>query len=92
MSQPSKGHGNRKHLQILLAPYRGKLFIEHAESLEIKPTALIRHLIYEYLRKNIDKEAYTEALHKDEEEWKQSVQNRLEGRALSKLLRSIQKS
>jgi predicted ArsR family transcriptional regulator len=92
MDTPSKGHGNRKHLQILLAPHRGKLFVEHAETLEVKPTALIRHLIYEYLRTNTDKDIYNEALKKDEEDWKQSVQNRLEGRALSKLLRSIQNS
>ena len=92
MSSPNKGHGNRKHLQILLAPNRGKLFIEHAESLNVKPTALIRHLIYEYLRKSTDKDAYAEAQKKDEEDWQQSVQNRLEGRALSKLLRSIQNS
>ncbi len=87
-----KGHGNRKHLQILLAPNRGKLFIDHAEELGMKPTALIRRLIYEYLRKNTDKEIYNEALKKDEKDWEQSVQNRLEGRALSKLLKSIQKS
>ena len=47
---------------------------------------------YEYLRKNANKEEYNKALAKDEEDWQQSVQNRLEGRALSKLLRSIQKS
>ena len=88
-----KGHGNRKHLQILLAPNRGKLFIEHAENtLGVKPTALIRDLIYEYLRQNVDKEAYNNACASDKEDWDQSVQNRLEGRALSKLLRSIQNS
>jgi len=88
-----KGHGNRKHLQILLAPNRGKLFIEYAENTAgVKATALIRELIYEYLRKHVDKDVYNEALAKDEDDWKQSVQNRLEGRALSKLLKSIQKS
>tara|TARA_B100000519_G_C13930761_1_gene291303 strand:+ start:294 stop:572 length:279 start_codon:yes stop_codon:yes gene_type:complete len=92
MSTAGKGHGNRKHLQILLAPHRGELFLKHAQDLETKPTALIRHLIYEYLRKNANKEEYNKALAKDEEDWQQSVQNRLEGRALSKLLRSIQKS
>ena len=86
-----KGHGNRKHLQILLAPNRGELFVKHLEEQNIRPTAFIRELIYNYLSSNVDKQEYKEAKEKDDNEWKQSVQNRLEGRALSKLVRSIQK-
>ncbi len=88
----SKGHGNRKHLQVLLAPYRGKLFIDHLESKNIKPTAFIRQMIYDYLSSNLPAEEYQEAKNKDDDEWQQSVQNRLQGRALSKLVKSIQNS
>ena len=99
MEEPKKGHGNRKYLQILLAPHRGKLFIEHVESLKEtedetapRPSAFIRDMIYEYLKKTLDKDIYQEALEKDQLEWEESVHNRLEGRALSKLLNSIRKS
>ena len=92
MAQGSKGHGNRKYLQILLSPHRGALFVEHMEKdLDMKPSAWIREMVYTYLSKNVDKAAYAEAKKLDEQEWKKSVQNRLEGRALSKLLKHIQK-
>ena len=85
----SKGHGQRKYLQLLLTPNRGQLFIDHAKKLDIKPAALARDIIYEYLSENIDESSYSEAKDSDENIWQQSVQNRLEGRALSKLLKSI---
>ena len=91
MSEAKKGHGNRKHLQILLAPHRGKLFIDHMKEQEIKPTAWIREMIYDYLKKVIPKDVYKEAKRKDDLDWQQTVQNRLEGRALSKLLNSVRK-
>jgi hypothetical protein len=90
MTTEKRGHGNRKHLQILLSPNRGELFIKHMkEELDEKPTAWIREMIYTYLKKNIPKEIYNEAEQKDNDEWQQTVQNRLEGRALSKLLKTI---
>ena len=85
----SKGHGDRKYLQILLAPHRGELFFELAEEMEEKASALARDIIYEFLEVNADKNKYKESKDSDETAWKQSVQNRLEGRALSKLLKSI---
>ena len=85
----SKGHGQRKYLQILLAPNRGELFFEIAEQSGEKASALARDIIYEFLKVNADKIKYKEAKNLDENAWKQSVQNRLEGRALSKLLKSI---
>ena len=91
MSEAKKGHGNRKHLQILLAPHRGKLFIDHMKEQETKPTAWIREMIYDYLKKVIPKDVYKEAKRKDDLDWQQTVQNRLEGRALSKLLNSVRK-
>ena len=92
MNETSKGHGNRKYLQVLLSPHRGALFVEHIEKeMDVKPSAWIREMIYTYLSKNIDKTVYAEAKELDEKEWKQAVQNRLEGRALSKLIKYIQR-
>ena len=83
MSEKKKGHGNRKHLQILLAPNRGQLFLDHMKSLDEKPTAKIRDMVYDYLKKVIPKDVYNEAKRKDDLDWQQTVQNRLKGRALS---------
>lgn len=87
----SKGHGQRKYLQLLLAPNRGKLLVDLAEEMEMKPSALARDIIYRYLME-IMGDAYTKACEEDKELWQQSVQNRLEGRALSKLLSVIRSS
>ena len=42
-------HGNRVYIQVLLEPFRGELFMQEAEALGIKPSALIRQLVYNYL-------------------------------------------
>ena len=90
MTTEKRGHGNRKHLQILLSPNRGKLFADHVkEKLKSKPSAWIRDMIYDYLQKTLPSDVYNEAAQKDEAEWQQTVQNRLEGRALSKILKTI---
>jgi len=90
MTTEKKGHGNRKHLQILLSQNRGDLFVKYIEKeLGQKPTAWIREMIYNYLKKTLPKEVYDEAEQKDNDEWQQTVQNRLEGRALSKILKTI---
>ena len=86
----SKGHGQRKYLQILLEPHRGELFFQIAEETGEKASALARDILYEFLEKHAEKKRYKEAKNLDENAWKQSVQNRLEGRALSKLIKSIQ--
>ena len=85
----SKGHGQRKYLQILLEPGRGELFFRLAENNGEKASALARDVLYAFLEKTADKKDYKQAKDLDESTWKQSVQNRLEGRALSKLLKSI---
>ena len=48
-------------------------------------------LFTKFLQDNIDEKQYNEALKKDEENWKKVIQNRLQGRALSRLLNSINK-
>ncbi len=90
MTTEKRGHGNRKYLQILLSPHRGQLFVDHiVKDLKKKPTAWIRDMIYDYLKKTIPPEIYNEAEQKDTAEWEKTVQNRLEGRALSKILKTI---
>ena len=90
MTTEKRWHGNRKYLQVLLSPHRGDLFLKHVkEELKTKPSAWIREMIYKYLEENMPKEVYNEASEKDEAEWQQTVQNRLEGRALSKILKTI---
>ena len=48
-------------------------------------------MIYKHLEKVLPSDIYKEAARKDEEDWQQTVQNRLEGRALSKIINSIRK-
>ena len=93
MSEKSKGHGNRKHLQVLVAPNRAKLFIEHSTNvLKKKPSAVLRDILYEYLQNTIPEKDYLEAENLDNKEWNKSIQNRLEGRAIAKIVNNIRKA
>ena len=47
-------HGNRVYIQVLLEPFRGELFMQEANSQGIKPSALIRQLVYDYLAENTE--------------------------------------
>jgi DNA recombination-dependent growth factor C len=88
-------HGNRVYIQVLLEPFRGELFIKEAESQNIKPSALIRQLVYNYLAESISEEEYCDALTKDKQKWQDAIDARLEGRAQtrrSKLSQAIDAS
>ena len=74
-------HGNRVYIQVLLAPFRGELFMQEAKTQGIKPSALIRQLVYDYLAENTKEETYCEALVNDKQKWQDAVDARLEGRA-----------
>ena len=74
-------HGNRVYIQVLLEPFRGELFMQEADAQGIKPSALIRQLVYDYLAENTKEEAYCEALVSDKQKWQDAVDARLEGRA-----------
>ena len=74
-------HGNRVHIQVLLEPSRGELFMQEADAQGIKPSALIRQLVYDYLAENTKEETYCEALVNDKQKWQDAVDARLEGRA-----------
>ena len=83
-------HGNRVYIQVLLEAYRGELFIEKAATLGIKPSALIRELVYEYLASVANENTYAEAKHNDEQKWQQAVEARLQGRMRNRLAKAAQ--
>lgn len=74
-------HGNRVYVQVLLEPNRGELFLEDAKNADLKASAHMRKIIYEYLQKKYP-ELYFLAEEKDKQKWQEAVQARLEGRAL----------
>tara|TARA_R100000329_G_scaffold149548_1_gene140406 strand:+ start:765 stop:1103 length:339 start_codon:yes stop_codon:yes gene_type:complete len=74
-------HGNRVYIQVLLEPFRGQLFLDEAARQEAKPSALIRHLVYNYLAEHVNEETYCDAVIKDKQKWQEAVNARLEGRA-----------
>jgi len=77
-------HGKRVYIQVLLEPNRGELFLTEAEALGVKPSALIRQIVYDYLAEKCNMNAYVNALTSDKEEWQASVNARLEGRAIKR--------
>ena len=83
-------HGNRVYIQVLLEPFRGELFMQEANSQGIKPSALIRQLVYNYLAENTDEQAYCEALINDKQKWQDAVDARLEGRARNRRSKATQ--
>ena len=83
-------HGNRVYIQVLLEPFRGELFMQEAEAQGIKPSALIRQLVYNYLAENTDEQTYCDALVNDKQKWQDAVDARLEGRAKNRRSRVMQ--
>ena len=83
-------HGNRVYIQVLLEPYRGELFMEEAAALGVKPSALIRDLVYDYLASMTNEEAYADAMLNDKQKWQDAVDARLEGRARNRRLKAAQ--
>ena len=55
--------------------------MQEADAQGIKPSALIRQLVYDYLAENTEEKAYCEALISDKQKWQDAVDARLEGRA-----------
>ena len=53
-----RGHGQRKHIQVLLEKNKGNLFVEHCKENGEKPSAVIRELVYEYLKVVCPKDKY----------------------------------
>ena len=83
-------HGNRVYIQVLLEPFRGELFMQEANAQGIKPSALIRQLVYNYLAENTDEKTYCDALISDKQKWQDAVDARLEGRAKNRRSKTLQ--
>ena len=82
-------HGNRVYIQVLLETFRGELFIEKAEALGMKPSALIRKLVYEYLALVASEDVYAEAKQNDEQKWQEAVEARIRGRQEMRTVREL---
>ena len=82
-------HGNRVYIQVLLETFRGELFIEKAEALGMKPSALIRKLVYEYLASVASENVYAEAKQNDEQKWQEAVEARIRGRQEMRTVREL---
>ena len=80
-----QNHGNKKYLQILLDPARAALLGELAEEKGLKPTAMVRELVYQGLARSMPSTLYNEAAAMDEATWRKSVRSRVEGRQASRL-------
>ena len=93
MERGNKSRGNKKYYHVLIDINRGELFDKYIkEQLKLKPTSWIRDIVYKFLQENIEKEVYNKALQKDQENWNQVIQNRLQGRALSRILKTMKKN
>ena len=81
----------RRFFTIRMEPYRAELFIALAEEAGKKHSDLFREIIYKHLEENIDELTYRQAKESDELEWQQVINNRIEGKALAKLIRENKK-
>jgi Mg/Co/Ni transporter MgtE len=77
-------HGSRVYYQVLLQPNRAELVNELAKEAGVKATEMIRRMVYAYLERELPASVYKQALAADEAVWRQSVRNRVEGRAKSR--------
>lgn len=73
-------HGNKTYMQILLDPHRAALLMAMAEQKSLRPTALVREMVYRCLERDLPSSTYKEAVAKDDAAWKESVRKRVEGR------------
>jgi len=75
-----QSHGQKKYLQILLDPARAELLQQLATEKGMKPTALVRELVYQGLARSVPTTIFNEAAAQDEATWRRSVRSRVEGR------------
>ena len=77
-------HGSRVYYQVLLQPNRSELVNDLAKEAGVKATEMIRRMVYSYLERELPASVYKQAFAADEAVWRQSVRNRVEGRAKSR--------
>ena len=76
----ARNHGNKMYVKLLLDPSRFMLIEQIAKDKGLKPNALIRQAIYDWLGLMMPKEVILAAEKLDEARWRQSIQNRIQGR------------
>ena len=78
-------HGNKVYFQILLDPARALLLKQKANDTGVRATELAREAIYKWLASTTDSSVIHAAETIDKALWKQSIQNRIEGKRLKKI-------
>jgi len=84
--QMTTKHGNKVYLQILLDPTKALLLEQQAQDQGVRTTALAREAINYWLKSAINPGVMQAAEALDQARWKQSVQNRVDGRKRAKAL------
>ena len=79
-------HGNKVYIQLLLDPARA-LLLEQIEDKGMKISALARQAIYDWVGYMTEAEVFKAAEALDQARWRQSVQNRIDGRLRNRNLR-----
>ncbi len=74
-------HGAKIYVQLLLDPHRAKLLQDIATEQGKRPTAAMRDMLYSHLERVLPSSVYGEAAAKDNAVWRESVRNRVKGRA-----------
>lgn len=73
-------HGKKSYFQLLLDSNRAQLLQTMAGEKGVRATALARDAIYAFLERNLPSSVYKEAQEQDEEQWRDSVRRRVDGR------------
>ena len=78
-------HGMKRYLQILLHPHRSELLDRMAEERDVRPTALVRDLVYAALQQHYSRAEYAAAVAADELVRAEGIRNQVNGRKAVKL-------
>jgi len=73
-------HGMKRYLQILLHPNRSDLLDRMALERGVRPTALVRDLVYEALQQHYSRADYSAAVAADELLRVEGIRNQVNGR------------
>ena len=80
-------HGNKVYIQILLDPARASFLQQIAEEKGVKLSALARDAIYSWVSSMTEPEAFKAPEVQDQAQWRESVQNRIDGRKRNREMR-----
>ena len=80
-------HGNKVHVHILLDPARALLLEQIANDKGMKLAELGRQAIYDWVGFMTEPAVFKAAEEFDEARWRQSIQNRLDGRKRNREMR-----